>query len=85
MSGFLRKETLGIIYHNHNIISKTVIGSNPGVIHVSKWHMIARWVSVERIGLNMSSYVYQQIAKTGKTLHQKKTQNIIKTDLSVGV
>ena len=35
LSGFLRKETLGIISHNCNIMSKTVIGSNPEVIYVS--------------------------------------------------
>ena len=35
LSSFLRKETLGIISHNCNIMSETVIGSNPEVIYVS--------------------------------------------------
>ena len=46
LSRFLRKKALGIIYHNYNIMSKAVIGSNPGVKHVSTWHMITSWVTV---------------------------------------
>ena len=46
LSHFLRKKALGIINHNYNIMSKAVIGSNPGVKHVSRWHMITSWVTV---------------------------------------
>ena len=41
LSRFLRKKkALGTTYHNYNIMSKAVIGSNPGVKDVSRWHMI---------------------------------------------
>ena len=46
LSRFLRKKAPGIIYHNYHIMSKAVIGSNPGVKHVSRWHMITSRVTV---------------------------------------
>ena len=40
LSRVLRKKALGIRYHNYHIMSKAVIGSNPGVKHASRWHML---------------------------------------------